>query len=306
MNERKKRFPQVLLLGNGLNRLGNSVDWKELIKKIFSNKKADINDTALFDIPYPLLAVLATDGCVNNAINSHIELFAGLSKDELNRINEPICDLLSMGFDDILTTNYSYELEQAACPKITRDGNGCQKLMRHTSPVSRAEGRYLLHTYNEVQYNGRDNRIWHIHGEARKPSTIILGHYNYGALLRRMQEVIGSRENMQYCLEAQGKPPIMESWLDAFIMGDVYILGFGFDFSEFDLWWLLDRKQREKASHGTVRFYSPSAGNEIKFMLLETYGVKTECFGFQKQKPDYAAFYKEAINDIRARINNAQ
>jgi len=30
----------------------------------------------------------------------------------------------------------------------------------------------------------------------------------------------------------------LDSWLDAFIMGDVYVLGFGFDFLEFFLWGL--------------------------------------------------------------------
>lgn len=127
-----------------------------------------------------------------------------------------------MGFDDILTTNYSYELERVACTQLTREGSGCKSLMRHTDAVKRAENKYALHTYNTVTYGETVNRVWHIHGELRKPSSIVLGHYNYGSLLRRMQDELSLRENIQYRLETENMPPVMDSWLDAFIMGDIY------------------------------------------------------------------------------------
>ena len=37
-------------------------------------------------------------------------------------------------------------------------------------------------------------------------------------------------------------------WLDSFVLGNVNILGLGMDFSELDLWWLLNRKKRESAA----------------------------------------------------------
>ena len=304
MNERAKRFPQVLLLGNGINRLSGSSDWKQLIGKINTNARLNPEDKEQFDIPYPLLAVLAADGDVDNAVKSHLELFGGLYDGELDKIRPYLSRLLSLGFDDILTTNYSYELERVAYPKITRGGKGCRGIMKHTAPVKRAEPKYLLHTYSEVKYGEAVNRVWHIHGEVRKPNSIVLGHYNYGSLLRRMQDVLGSRENVQYRLEMANRPPVMDSWLDAFIMGDVYILGFGFDFSEFDLWWLLERKKREKASHGIVRFYSPTHGNDFKLMMMETYGAEIISFGFTRPKPDYEGFYNKAIEDIFAKFGD--
>ena len=51
-------------------------------------------------------------------------------------------------------------------------------------------------------------------------------------------------------------------------------------------------------------FYSPAAGNELKFALLESYGAKIECLGFWQQNPDYKAFYQEAIADIRSRVKS--
>ena len=135
---------------------------------------------------------------------------------------------------------------------------------------------------------------------------LILGHYYYGKLFFKYQELLNKRSNLQFDLEQQGKPPIMESWLDAFLLGDVYVLGFGYDYSEFDLWWLLNRKKREQASHGTLHFYAPAAGNELKFALLETYGAKIECLGFWHQNPDYKAFYQKAIADIQSRVNSVK
>lgn len=174
--------------------------------------------------------------------------------------------------------------------------------MRHTDAVKQAEPKYLLHTYNEVNNQAKTSRVWHIHGEVRKPSSIVLGHYYYGNLLQRYQNELSGRKNKQFEREKDGLPPILDSWLDAFIMGDVYVLGFGFDFSEFDLWWLLNRKFRETAAHGKVIFYEPSFGNELKQSLLDTYGVQVENMGFRTREPDHKAFYEEAIKDIQMRV----
>lgn len=301
-----RTFPQVLLLGNGLNRLVQAVGWNELLTQIKKNPKICMDDKTCSSLPYPLLAVLATDDHVDRAINEKQKLFCGVTDNAMEGLRPYLQQLLSMGFDDILTTNYSYELERAAYENISQNGSLCKKWMRHTAEVARAEQKYLLHTYNAVPYQGVSNRVWHIHGEVRKPSSLILGHYYYGKLFFKYQELLNKRSNLQFDLEQQGKPPIMESWLDAFLLGDVYVLGFGYDYSEFDLWWLLNRKKREQASHGTLYFYEPAAGNELKFALLETYGAKIECLGFRQQNPDYQAFYQEALTDIQSRVKCAK
>ena len=123
MNERARWFPQVLLLGNGINRIASSTDWKQLIKEINTNARLNADDKEQFNIPYPLLAVLAADGDVDSAVKKHLDIFCGLQNDELNKARPCIARLLSMGFDDILTTNYSYELERVACTQLTREGS---------------------------------------------------------------------------------------------------------------------------------------------------------------------------------------
>lgn len=178
--------------------------------------------------------------------------------------------------------------------------------MRHTDTEPTAEGKYLLHTYNEVAYEGATHKVWHIHGEVRKPSSVVLGHYYYGNLLGRHQNELQKRGNQQYYRQQHGQSAILNSWLDAFIMGDVYVLGFGFHFSEMDMWWLLNRKNRECARHGGLYFYKPSRGNEVKASLIEAYGGKVENMGFWCAPPNYKDFYDAAIEDIKSRVNYAK
>ena len=101
----------------------------------------------------------------------------------------------------------------------------------------------------------------------------------------------------------------MKNWIDAFIMGDVYILGLGLDFSETDLWWLLNRKFNEKANHGKVYFYEPAKKSQKeKILLLKVFGVDVIDLGFKtenkdgKEEIDYVDFYKKAISDIKEKL----
>ena len=188
--------------------------------------------------------------------------------------------------------------------------------MRHTSP--HAETKYLLHTYNAVVREGREQKIWHIHGEARKPGSVILGHYLYGKLLQNYDKHFSARADMQRERQQKGEPPLLESWLDAFIMGDVYILGFGSYFSEWDFWWLLNRKKRERAHHGKTVLYAPKlAQKTVNHALLSVYGVEVRDMGFDEDTLSCAGkaydrsgffrtFYQSAIKDMQNDRNTTE
>ncbi|WP_316637067.1 AbiH family protein [uncultured Ruminococcus sp.] len=298
MNKQRK-YPQVLLLGNGLNRAFGASDWGNLLKQIHNNPRVTYEQ--LKKLPFPLQAVLATEDHVDVVCKDDSMKNQGVI--DIEPLRKQMIDLLSIPFDHILTTNYTYEIERVANSKVKLDGEYCKKLTRTTIKNLKAESKYLLHTYNELLFEGYQHRVWHIHGENRKPQSLILGHYAYGTLLSKYQEELKKRSNKQYARETDGKSPILDSWLDAFIMGDVYVLGFGFDFSEMDLWWLLNRKKREKATHGKVFFYSPIQGNELRLSLLEAYGVIIENLGFYSAPADYKAFYQSAINHISKSVS---
>ena len=294
-------YPQILLLGNGINRVYESNGWGDLIKKLACNPRID--PKTIEKVAYPLQVVLATGDKMDSRIKEKKELFYGLESIEHER---PLLEsVLRIPFDHILTTNYSYEIERVANEKVKADGKYCQKLARNLLRKEQVEKRYLLHSYNEISFEEHCHKIWHIHGEARKPQSIVLGHYYYGKLLSLYIDTLGKRENKQIERQRAGEAPLIESWLDAFIMGDVYVLGLSFDYSEMDLWWLLNRKKREKAQHGKLYFYEPSEGNEIKHSLLEAYDAKIERLGFNTKPVNYEQFYRYAIEDIRDKALNS-
>ena len=245
------RFPQILLLGNGIVRGEKGKSWCNLLDSFAVRPGENADDLLL---PMPLRAVYLTNDSINVKLRENKEDFFG----ELNdpEIRSRLKELLSLGFDDILTTNYSYELEMAVKDKEKLSDNIIKSFSKNIIPGKRAEAKYLLSTCNIVPNADALYRIWHIHGEARKPDSMILGHYYYAFLLKRIMEYLDLRADDYRALN-KGEVFKVKSWVDDFILGDVYILGFGMDFSEFDLWWLLNRKKREKADHGNVWFYTP-------------------------------------------------
>lgn len=92
-------------------------------------------------------------------------------------------------------------------------------------------------------------------------------------------------------------------------MGDLYILGQGFDYLEFDLWWLLLRRLREKAQIGTVYFYEPEkSDNQYKLLALNDLGVETLLLGCKidnSKEPNeqYTEFYSKSIDNIALQVS---
>ncbi len=294
------KIPQVLLLGNGLNLAYGGISWSKLIESIAKRNDFIWSESK---IPMPLQAILATDDHIKTALEEHNDLFRGALQTEDQKYILQV--LLTTGFDDILTTNYSYELEEAAIGKNELSDSQIKKLMHYTSQSW--ERNYLLHTYNQVACGNVKNRIWHIHGEIRKTESMILGHYWYGNLLKRIIDENKKRSDIYIRNQRAGKENRLDSWIDSFILGDVYILGYGFDLSEIDLWWLLNRKQRETANHGKVYFYEiNSTVKREKTALLELMGAEIINLGFSENTssiPDYRSFYQSAIDDIQEKIH---
>lgn len=293
---------RVLLLGNGLLQSFGGESWDEFLKSIC--KRKDLPELKGINCPEPLKAILLTNDKVDVAMKEKCAkiLNGEQIKPELALL---LKEILALGFDHILTTNYTYELEQAAVYPERLSENRLKKMA--TSTQGQVEKKYLIHTYNSVRCDGVDSRIWHVHGEARKPSTTILGHYYYGNSLYKIKDEADKigRVNIEEGYEAT-------SWVEAFLRGDIYCLGFGYGFAEFDLWWLLNRKALERNNAGKLYFYEPYSESEwAKYNLLQL--MKTRdgeplvnicnlgCI--KNDKTDWRAFYRDVIADVEARLN---
>lgn len=298
-------FPQVLLLGNGINIAYGGASWNELLKRITKNKdllKLDLKS------PMPLRAVLLTGSHIKGAMKTEKEHLMGRIDNKQQRAYYR--SLLAAGFDHILTTNYSYELEIASADKAEIKESALKKMLSHTEIAKAAEPKYMLHTYYDCTFDGHQNRIWHIHGEARKPDSMVLGHYYYGSLFSKIKEYLDKKRDYYSKDQKEGKTTPINSWIDAFILGDVYVLGFGYDLSEFDLWWLLERKSREKAETGKLFYFAPSSEEfDEKTELLKVYedtvqhidcGIAIPKNATKEEKNElYRKFYEAAQLRIR-------
>lgn len=258
------KFPNVLLFGNGLSINAGGIKTDKLIDDLWNNGKVLKKD--LENEPFPMQIIIATNDNVDNAcadISKRMIDDAFYKGKDLSLINR----YMNLGFDAYLTTNYSYEAEHS----LTQD---YEKYKVHTSSVNRNEGKYFLHSFYRIPNDTSYTDIWHIHGEARNKSSIVIGQYYYGNLVHRYIDYLKKQKRFAYVDENEKIVP--KSWIDFFIFGNVYIVGISLSFSEFDLWWLLNRKKRETYRHGKVYYFKSKKDNMDKQLqnMLELYDVE--------------------------------
>lgn len=291
------RRPKVLLLGNGLNRVYGGASWAGLLEKI---NRTEYTTQQVKSLPFPLQAVLLSRDHVDVSLQ---DLQRELTQCEVHPwLAQQLRRLLDLPFDCILTPNFTYEIECALVPGFL---DHPQRYLRHTAAVPRPEKGFMLHTYYDLPLERGQVPLFHVHGEARVPNTVILGHYYYGKLLFSCDEYLTHRAPEQRYPLWPGQEEIRAlSWLDYFILGDVYSLGFGFDTSEMDLWWLLCRKKRERAPHGGIWVFEPHRrSTETKRALLEAYQAHCVSLGVVDPKgQDYQGFYEAAVEEITRRL----
>ena len=180
----------------------------------------------------------------------------------------------------------------------------------------------MLYEYNQVQYGSQVNKIWHIHGEARKHSSMIFGHFYYGMVLQDIIKYVKDKKNDYAVDQKNGRESAIKSWIDAFILGDIYLIGTRLELSEIDLWWLINRKKREKnASHGNIYFYEPKFEPEEegfvdeRLELIKVFAREVKDMGItipkidkddplaeEKRGEKFREFYRKAVNDISEKI----
>ena len=151
-----------------------------------------------------------------------------------------------------------------------------------------------LFGYIPVKIDDAEKQIWHIHGHACAPNSVIMGHYYYGRLLASIQQYIPKMLKRMRASDKYGKPYEIHSWVDSFMRDDVYTVGFGMDLCETDIWWLVCCKKRYFPD-SKIYFYVPEwdlPKNDSRRLLMETYGVVIQ----EIDCSDYKSFYEIILN----------
>lgn len=307
--------PQILLIGNGLEYKSGQRSWDRLVRDLTLPEKRRMSEVE--SLPFPLrYELLSTPSDVAIPMKCEDILqeerrLADAMRTMVHKSNPLLEKLPELQMDHIFTTNYSYCLEQAFFP-CRNFGSGRTRSKfrfylqdKDDKAFRMREVHYRLHTgyyFPAGPNTPQGTGLWHIHGESSVPQGIILGHDRYGRLLARIVQCCQSMVK-RAAKKEEGKLTF-HSWPGLFLFGDVYILGFGFDACEFDLWWLLRRKQREHNGDGKVYFYDKPPFDESKkthHSLLQANGVEIRTVG-ATEGTDYDAFYAAAIRDIRQTV----
>jgi len=319
---RGKGRPQIVLIGNGLERdcpptkpdpkgRTGQLSWGALLDRIKAENCMVLSDDERKNLPFPLLYSLLSvpDPAPATLDDTMIKAEEARLKDAMGQLSQAstsrLDELKNLGADHILTTNYSYGLEQAFLPGKDFFNSNTRSKYRFNLTTETKNGKpvrevcYRLHTgYLAQNENGSDVGLWHIHGECSVSHGVVLGHDRYGRLLSRIEKLCDSQN---YDDMPNGSEPVaFRSWPALFLYGDVYIVGLSLALSEFDLWWLLKRKQREQKADGRVFFYEQPDAANLSQKMLRAHGAVLPDVG--AKKGDFDDFYKKAFEDIATKI----
>lgn len=250
---------RALLVGNGVNRLDEkqSISWKELLQALQNNLEVDLKIETDLDNkfkPFPL----GFEEMLHRTVGK-IPF-----EDKIKRLKKKIREnidhqlkgkegfnkyhrfLMSLPYDDYLTTNYDYALEISSYPNFIEEKNNFAE--NKQEPKHSLRRRYFL----------ENKRVWHIHGELEDSrnlsddskyyheESIMIGYEHYSSYLEQIQANIkGSSKKIDEPEKNSLMVRIINRqtkfyWLDMFFTHNLDIVGLGLDFSENHLWWLLN------------------------------------------------------------------
>ena len=285
---------RILFIGNGLNLVSDGgASWNSLLNKLAGDVKTQHEENVRKAKPFTLWF----EEIKNTSKKRNLKKVVSESLVKELSPNKHHTDVMALGFQHILTTNYDYSLEGATGEKWKLD-----------KPAP--ESNYSL--FRRRSFEGR--HIWHIHGELDSMTSIMLGHEQYSGYIQKIRNFLTSgvsttvkARNGRAYLSKYARKSIktkgdVETWVDLFLEHDVHIVGFSFDYTENHLWNLLMEKQRLKVKGeivGETIFHrcsdtKQSVDDEAKLSILSAFGVKVRDHTFNS----YSEAYDQCIKAI--------
>lgn len=282
--------PNVLLVGNGINLSFDNAQYvNKIVESIWKKKHEETMPDSVKNMTLPMQIVVASKDCVDECMG---DLANGFRNTNIDRKQKPfIKKILDSGFDSILTTNYSFEFERS----VINDFTIRKFQMNYRYTRSDSYDKFGIFQYINLPYENNPP-IWHIHGNASRKNSMVMGQYYYGELLSNV--VMAAKNTLKRFRTSKSKniPFKPLSWVDYFLIGDVYSFGFKFDLSESDIWWLLSFK---KYYFGETRvyYYEANKVDDDKLHMLEAYEVKMPK-DIVLHDNEYVRFYCEVLDSI--------
>lgn len=290
---------KALLIGNDINNATESYSWQDLINGLLEYARID-RDLNQVNKPFPMLyeEIYLNSARAHNTPESRLKKYIASQTRKMNP-NKIHKDILDLGIENILTTNYDLSFENAAGLNI----NKC-----------RNKGYIKESLYNVFRYHQTSShKIWHIHGSQTVPKTITLGYEHYSGFLQQMRNYVATgtkgnyakRDFLPIVKRIQMNDIKYESWIDLFFTHDIYIFGLNLDFVEMHLWWLLTYRARLivenrcKLDNKIFYFYPKKyeKGSKHKLEMFKINGI--EIIPEKLQGKYKIQYYERIINRIK-------
>ncbi|MGF1713332.1 SIR2 family protein [Photobacterium chitinilyticum] len=286
-----------VLFGNGLNRISDrSVSWKQLLDKIKSDN--DFSDITLPNtMIYERIFMEKHESTVRERADE-MEIKKKIAEAMREQGSNSVYDALaSLNLRNYMTTNYDYAFAEALGVKA----------VRHS-----IEDIYSLRRRREYIKTNNSINLWHIHGEIDHPKSIMLGLDHYCGSVSKLDAYVKGRYKYKKDQKAtsvisienkiKSKRFCLTSWVDLFFSTNVHIIGFSLDYSETDIWWVLNKRARilaEYPSFNRIYYYVDNIDSEKKG-LLQSFGV--EVVESKVFNNEYSAMYSSVIGDIASSV----
>lgn len=283
----------TVLFGNGINRLSdNAVSWEDLLdtikgSNVFNN--GNLPNTMVYERIFmeQHLAKKSHKADELKVKNSIAEAMESQGSNEIFEL------LASMDVENYLTTNYDYAFEKAL-----------------NIPPERlsTEEIYSLRRKRKYSTNNGSKYLWNIHGEIEHPKSIMLGLDHYCGSVSKIDSYV--KGTYKHTVSGKNVPVAsmreklksekycFTSWVDLFFSTNVHIVGLSLDYSETDLWWVLNKRARfvaEGLVSNKIYFYTNQIDDE-KVGLLKSFDV--EFVITNVVDGDYKRMYESSINKI--------
>lgn len=301
-----------VFFGNGFNRLSEgSKSWSDLLESIADGKVINgITNTLQYEDLYLCDKIDVTK--LPSSMSGYSQEYkvkykiAKLVSDF--KTNDAFEFLVNLGVDAYITTNYDETLEMQA--KL----GGWKKYWAEFDISERLYSIRRKHVYVSSKRN-KKMTIWPIHGEAGYPQSIMLGYDHYCGAIGKIDSYLKGfyeyKNKVKDLVEVESMVERLRSndiqihsWIDLFFTTNVHIIGFGLDYSEQDIWWILNKRKRYMYENkGNIRnkihFYG--VVNESLEMLLNDFSVVVHKYSAPKSHSIKAwrKLYTEMLQDLK-------
>lgn len=303
---------ETILFGNGINRLSKTnPSWGDLLTEL--KGKRDFKDNLLPNTMIYERIILDRPNLHMEVLDDEFKVKSNISESMYDTVNHPYyLKLYDLQAQNYLSTNYDNSFINTVQSEFNNQ--------LHVENKS-TEGVYSIRREKRIFKTNKDYKsLWQIHGEIDRSASIMLGLDHYCGSIGKIDNFI--KGGYEYRKDGE---PIRElsisrkmkekaysevSWVELFFNSNIHIVGFTLDYSETDLWWIINKRARMlkdekvyKFINNKIEFYCDHI-DEQKQGLLESMGVNVNIVPRKNGiKDKYVAHYEGLFEVLENKIN---